>query len=212
MSVARISSRSSALGFCCRRRSRTACGQCPPSTRTRHQGAHRRPCATSIGIGFLATCRPALSERERASCGACARAGLPRHACLRHVSASLSGLRATPPVPAAACVSWRDWHSPESNAPSPDLSHSNPNAATLAPTRLRQGSVGFVRCSCCHGMQEGCQCRAAMGTRSDGNARRVVETSHEVRSKRGACWCVFICPVLFLLICSRVVLHALEQA
>ena len=51
-----------------------------------------------------------------------------------------------------------------------------------------------------------------MWLRSAGNARRVVETGHEVRSKRVDRWCVFIFPVLFLLICSRVVLHALEQA
>jgi len=39
-----------------------------------------------------------------------------------------------------------------------------------------------------------------------------VETGHEVRSNRVDRWCIFIFPVLFLLICSRVVLHALEQA
>jgi hypothetical protein len=51
-----------------------------------------------------------------------------------------------------------------------------------------------------------------MGLRSDGNACRVVETGQEVRSERADRWCVFLFPVLFLLICSRVVLHALEQA
>jgi hypothetical protein len=51
-----------------------------------------------------------------------------------------------------------------------------------------------------------------MGLRSDGKARRVAATGHEVRSRPVDRWGVFIFPVLFLLICSRVVLHAPEQA
>ena len=39
-----------------------------------------------------------------------------------------------------------------------------------------------------------------------------VETGEEIRSKQVDRLCVFIFPLLFLLICSRVVLHALEQA
>ena len=50
-----------------------------------------------------------------------------------------------------------------------------------------------------------------MALRSDGNALRVAETGHEVRSKRDDRWCVLIFSLLFLVICSRVVLHALEQ-
>jgi hypothetical protein len=60
-------------------------------------------------------------------------------------------------------------------------------------------------------MQEECQCRVAKGLRSDGNALRVVETGYEVRSKRADRCSIFIFPLLFLLICSRVVLHAVEQ-
>jgi hypothetical protein len=38
-----------------------------------------------------------------------------------------------------------------------------------------------------------------------------VETGHEVRSKRVDRWCLFIFPMLFALVCSRVVLGAVQK-
>jgi len=50
-----------------------------------------------------------------------------------------------------------------------------------------------------------------MGLWSDGNALGVVWIGQEVRSKRVDRWCLFIFPILFALVCSRVVLGAAQQ-